>query len=230
VNVRNAPSILVFDVNETLIDIESIAPFFEKKFGDGRVLREWFNQLILYSNAITLAGHYQSFFALGQGVLEMLGSIYGVTIGAADLAELRINMLSMPAHTDAPEGLRLLQEAGFRLMTLTNSPPGKDGSPLEGAGLAHFFEHQFSVDTVRRFKPAPEVYHLVTERLNVPPSAICLVAAHTWDTIGAQSVGYYAGLMTRAGNAPLPIRGLPQPQVVAPDLVQMATQMSGLWR
>jgi 2-haloacid dehalogenase len=230
VNVRNAPSILVFDVNETLIDIESIAPFFEKKFGDGRVLREWFNQLILYSNAITLAGHYQSFFALGQGVLEMLGSIYGVTIDAADLAELRINMLSMPAHTDVPEGLRLLKEAGFRLMTLTNSPPDKDGSPLERAGLAHFFEHQFSVDSVRRFKPAPEVYHLVTERLNVPPSAICLVAAHTWDTIGAQSVGFYAGLMTRTGNAPLPVHGLPQPQVVAPDLVQMATQMIGLWR
>jgi 2-haloacid dehalogenase len=230
VNVRNAPSILVFDVNETLIDIESIAPFFEKKFGDGRVLREWFNQLILYSNAITLAGHYQSFFALGQGVLEMLGSIYGVTIDAADLAELRINMLSMPAHTDVPEGLRLLKEAGFRLMTLTNSPPDKDGSPLERAGLAHFFEHQFSVDRVRRFKPAPEVYHLVTERLNVPPSAICLVAAHTWDTIGAQSVGFYAGLMTRTGNAPLPVHGLPQPQVVAPDLVQMATQMIGLWR
>jgi 2-haloacid dehalogenase len=230
VNVRNAPSILVFDVNETLIDIESIAPFFEKKFGDGRVLREWFNQLILYSNAITLAGHYQSFFALGQGVLEMLGSIYGVTIDAADLAELRINMLSMPAHTDVPEGLRLLKEAGFRLMTLTNSPPDKDGSPLERAGLAHFFEHQFSVDRVRRFKPAPEVYHLVTERLNVPPSAICLVAAHTWDTLGAQSVGFYAGLMTRTGNAPLPVHGLPQPQVVAPDLVQMATQMIGLWR
>jgi 2-haloacid dehalogenase len=230
VTVKNAPSILVFDVNETLIDIESIAPFFEKKFGDGRVLREWFNQLILYSNAITLAGHYQSFFALGQGVLEMLGSIYGVTIDAADLAELRINMLSMPAHTDVPEGLRLLKEAGFRLMTLTNSPPDKDGSPLERAGLAHFFEHQFSVDTVRRFKPAPEVYHLVTERLNVPPSAICLVAAHTWDTLGAQSVGFYAGLMTRTGNAPLPVHGLPQPQVVAPDLVQMATQMIGLWR
>jgi 2-haloacid dehalogenase len=72
VNVRNAPSILVFDVNETLIDIESIGPFFEKKFGDRRVLREWFNQLILYSSVITLAGYYQTFFALGQGVLEML--------------------------------------------------------------------------------------------------------------------------------------------------------------
>ncbi len=28
-----SPSILVFDVNETLIDIESIGPFFERTFG-----------------------------------------------------------------------------------------------------------------------------------------------------------------------------------------------------
>lgn len=229
-SMRNAPSILVFDVNETLIDIESIAPFFEKKFGDPRILREWFNQLILYSNVITLAGYYQNFIALGQGVLEMLGSVYGVSVNAADLEELRTNMLSMPAHTDVPEGLRLLQDAGFRLMTLTNSPPDKDRSPLERAGLAQFFEHQFSVDSVRRFKPAPEVYHLITKSLNVPPSAVCLVAAHTWDTIGAQSVDFYAGLITRMGNAPLPIHGLPQPQVVAPDLLQMARQMIGLWR
>jgi hypothetical protein len=49
-----APSVIVFDVNETLIDIESIGPFFERKFGDRKVLREWFNQLILYSNVTTL--------------------------------------------------------------------------------------------------------------------------------------------------------------------------------
>jgi len=44
----SAPSIVVFDVNETLIDIESMGGLFEKIFGDRRVLREWFNQLILY--------------------------------------------------------------------------------------------------------------------------------------------------------------------------------------
>ena len=50
------PSICVFDVNETLIDIEFMAPLFERVFGDSRVMREWFGQLILYSNAITLSG------------------------------------------------------------------------------------------------------------------------------------------------------------------------------
>ena len=225
----NAPSIIVFDVNETLIDLDSLAPFFERMFGDRKILREWFNQLVLYSNAITLAGHYETFFTLGQGVFEMLATVYAVPVKPADLEELRARMLSMPAHKDVPEGLGLLGEAGFRLMALTNSPPDKDGSALERAGLAHLIERQFSVDSVRRFKPAPEVYHLVTELLNVPPSTICLVSAHTWDTLGAQSVGFFGGLVTRTGNAPLPINGLPQPQVVSPDLVRLARQMIALW-
>jgi 2-haloacid dehalogenase len=227
---KGVPSIILFDVNETLIDIDSLEPFFERVFGDRKVLREWFNQLILYSNAITLAGYYETFFALGQGVLKMLGAVYDVPVEQADLEELRTRMLSMPAHEDVPEGLQLLRDAGFRLMTLTNSPPDEDGSALERAGLSHFIERQFSIDSVRRFKPAPEVYHLVSELLDVTPSAICLVAAHTWDTLGAQSVGFAAGLITRTGNALLPIPGLPQPQIVAPDLVRLAKQIVALWR
>ena len=77
---RSVPSIIVFDVNETLIDIESIAPLFEKVFGDQKVLREWFNQLILYSNVIALAGYYETFVKLCQAVLEMSGSIHQVPV------------------------------------------------------------------------------------------------------------------------------------------------------
>ena len=44
------------------------------------VLREWFGQLVLYSNVITLSGSYVPFFDLGQGVLKMLGEIYHVRI------------------------------------------------------------------------------------------------------------------------------------------------------
>ena len=225
-----APSIIVFDVNETLIDIESIGPFFERIFGDPKVVREWFNQLILYSNAITLSGYYQTFFTLGQGVLEMLAKIHGVAVTSKDIEELRDSMRNMPAHKDSAEGLRLLKEAGFRLVTLTNSPLEKNGGPLERAGLGQFIEREFSVDTVRRFKPAPQVYHLVAEMLDVAPSSICLVAAHTWDTVGAQSVGFFAGLVARSGNAPLPVKGLPQPQAVAPDLPGVAKQLITLWR
>jgi hypothetical protein len=61
------PSICVFDVNETLLDIEFLAPLFQRLFGDGKILREWFGQLVLYSEAITLSVPYTTFLSLGQG-------------------------------------------------------------------------------------------------------------------------------------------------------------------
>src|SRR5262252_1681629 len=224
------PSICVFDVNETLLDIEFLAPLFQRLFGDSKVLRDWFGQLILYSEAITLSGPYTTFFTLGQGVLKMLGSIHNISIQQADLEELRIRMLTMPAHADVPGGLEQLKDAGFRLITLTNSPPTPQTSPLKHAGIDGWFENSFSIDRVRRFKPAPQVYHMVAEELDVPPAAICLVAAHVWDTIGAQSIGCSGALIARPGNAHLPVHGLPQPDAVAPDLPALAAQLIKRWR
>lgn len=224
------PSICVFDVNETLLDIEFLAPLFQRLFGDKIVLREWFAQLILYSGAITLAGPYTTFFTLGQGILRMLGAIHDVAIQDADADELKARMLTMPAHADVVPGLKQLKDAGFRLVTLTNSPPDSHTSPLKHAGIDGWFEKSYSIDRVRRFKPAPQVYHMVAEELAVPPGAICMVAAHVWDTLGAQSVGCLGALVARPGNAPLPIPGLPQPQVVARDLSGVAEQAIKLWR
>jgi 2-haloacid dehalogenase len=45
-----------------------------------------------------------------------------------------------------------------------------------------------------------------------------MVTAPVWDTVGAQSVGFNSALITRAGNAPLTVPGLPQPNIVVPDL------------
>jgi 2-haloacid dehalogenase len=222
-----APSILVFDVNETLIDIESIAPLFERIFGDPQAMREWFNQLVMYSMTATLSGHYVDFFSLGQGVFQMLATTHRLAITDDDIASLKRAMLTMPAHPDVEDGLTILRDNGFRLVTLTNSPPNPDGpSPLEHAGLAHFFERKLSVEPCRAFKPAATVYRYACEELAVSPADCMMVAAHVWDTIGAQSAGYSGALITRPGNAGLPIPDLPQPDIVANDLREFAQHLT----
>lgn len=221
------PSVLVFDVNETLLDFESMTAIFDSIFGDGRVLREWMGQLFMYSMATTLSGLYVDYLTLGQGVLRMLADIHGVSVTDEDLRRLRDGMLTMPAHHDVAEALTMLRDKGFRLITLTNSPPNPHGpSSLEHAGLGHFFERQFSVDSCRVYKPASQVYRYVAQQLDVAPAACMMVAAHVWDTMGAQSAGFSSALITRPGNAPLPLRGLPQPTVVAADLKDFAHQLT----
>src|SRR4051794_18311966 len=98
--LHGRPSVVVFDVNETLIDIEALGPLLERVFGDRRVLREWFGQLVLYSMTATLSGLYEAFLSLGQGVFEMVGAARGVAVEADDAKALREGLLAMPAHPD----------------------------------------------------------------------------------------------------------------------------------
>ncbi|HEY4793981.1 MAG TPA: haloacid dehalogenase type II [Mycobacterium sp.] len=213
------PRVLVFDVNETLIDFESMTPLFERVLGDGRAMREWLGHLIMYSMTATLSGLYVDYFTLGQGLLKMVGDIYGVTVTDDDAALIKKGMQTMPAHPDVVKGLTLLRDKGFRLITLTNSPHTPGGpTPLEHAGLKEFFDNQYTIETCRAYKPSAAVYHYVAQEEGVPPSSCMMVAAHVWDTVGAQAAGYSSALITRPGNAPLPVPGLPQPNVVVPDL------------
>jgi len=225
--MTTAPSVLVFDVNETLIDIDAMAPVFEQILGDAKAMREWFGQLVLYSMTTALSGCYVDFFTLGQGVLRMLAEVHGRPISDSDADRIKHAMLTMPAHPDVADGLSMLRDNGFRLATLTNSPPNPDGpSPLENAGLGGYFERQFSVHTQRTYKPAREVYHYACRELQAAPAECMMVAAHVWDTIGAQSAGLTAALITRPGNAPLALDGLPQPTLVANDLRDLARQLT----
>jgi 2-haloacid dehalogenase len=230
-NSRARPSILIFDVNETLIDFESMNPLFERVFGDKRVLREWLGHLVMYSMTITLSGLYKDYWSLGAGLFRMVGAIHTVQTTQDDVDALVNGMKSMPAHPDAAEGLKMLEAAGFRLFTLTNSPPTPGAkTPLQNAGLGEFIERQFNIESARAYKPAPIVYHMVAQELEVQPAACCLIATHVWDTIGAQSAGLASGLITRPGNAALPISGLPQPNAIGKDLPDLATRLIEMWR
>ena len=66
------PRVLIFDVNETLLDIEALAPVFEEIYSDPASLREWFAQLVLYSMTLTVSQQYVDFVTLGRAVAQML--------------------------------------------------------------------------------------------------------------------------------------------------------------
>lgn len=57
-----------------------------------------------------------------------------------------------------------------------------------------------------------------------------MVAAHVWDTVGAQAAGYTAALITRPGNKPLPLLGLPQPNIVTENISTLADDLIARWR
>lgn len=159
------PSITVFDVNKTLLNITSLEPLFERVFGDRTIMREWFTQLVLYSQTMTLSGLYTPFSELGAGGIQMIATFHHVEIMDCDITELKQRLSNLPAHPDIIPALTRLRDAGFRLVTLTNSPSSTSPTPLEKAGLSEFFERNFSVESVGKFKSAPETYRMVAKEL-----------------------------------------------------------------
>ena len=85
------------------------------------------------------------------------------------------------------------------------------------------------MEGVRKFKPAPDTYQQVADELNVDTSAICLVACHLWDTIGAQAAGCSGALVTRPHNALLPADNVPVPDLVEPQLTTLADKIIERW-
>jgi 2-haloacid dehalogenase len=214
---------LVFDVNETLLDLETMTPIFERIFREKLAMRLWFANLILYSEALTLAGAYVPFTDISAAVLQMLADSQGIKITASDRQQLTDRFSTMPAYPDVPNALKKLRAAGFRLFTLTNNLAEVQGKQLQHAGIADLFERRFSVDEVRRHKPAPEVYALVQRHLGAAASDLLLVASHTWDTLGAAAAGWGAALIKRPGNDLLSVGA--QPTIVGADLADVANHI-----
>src|SRR5580692_2992728 len=104
--------LIVFDVNETLLDLETMEPTFERIFGDKHAMRLWFADLILYSAALTVAGCYVPFTDIGSAVMKMLADTQGIKINGADKKELTERFSTMPPYPEVPAALRKLRDAG----------------------------------------------------------------------------------------------------------------------
>jgi 2-haloacid dehalogenase len=215
--------LIVFDVNETLLDLGTMEPTFQRIFGEKSAMRLWFANLILYSAALTVAGCYVPFTDIGSAVMKMLADTRGIKIDDKDKEELTEKFSTMPPYPEVPAALRKLRAAGFRLFTLTNNIIEVQARQMEHAGIAHFFERLFSVDTVKRHKPAPQTYAQVEKELGVKTSELCMIACHTWDTLGAVAAGWEGALIKRVGNDVLGVG--PQPQIVGSDLNEVADRL-----
>ena len=217
------PRVIVFDVNETLLDVSALAPHFERLFGDARVLREWFATVLLYSEVLTLAGPYAPFGAIGGAAVEMMAAARGVTITPGDRTALVTGMLTLPPHPEVIDSLALLRDAGFRLAALSNSAADALTRQLDHADLSPFFEKVLSVGDVQRFKPAPEPYLHAARQLGVEPADMRMVAAHAWDVHGAMRAGCAGAFVARPGQALFPLT--PPPDIVGRNVREVTDRI-----
>jgi len=106
--------------------------------------------------------------------------------------------LTLDAFPDARAALARLKAEGTRLAILSNGTPRMLASAVEAAGIGALLDAVLSVDTVRRYKPRPEVYALVTDALAVPAADAAFASSNRWDVMGAVSFGFESFWVNRS--------------------------------
>jgi 2-haloacid dehalogenase len=196
------PKLVLFDVNETLSDLETLRARFEQVGAPRPLLELWFASTLRDGFALTAAGAYADFRTVALGVLR--GQLAQVETLRGDPDEAAEHVLAgfgeLDVHPDVAEGMRMLADAGVRMATLSNGASEVAAELLERAGLADLVERLLSVDDVRRWKPAREPYlHAARER-GVAPEQCALIAVHPWDVDGAKRAGLQSGWLNRRHN------------------------------
>jgi 2-haloacid dehalogenase len=217
------PRILVFDVNETLLDLKALDPVFVDIFGDAAARGQWFSQFIHNAFVSIITNHYTPFGQIGMGALEMVAARRGVALTAEHKQRVGTTLSSLPPHPEVRENLIKLHAAGFRMAALTNSTLQVAEAQLTNAGLRDVFEQVLSADEVQRLKPSPEPYHMTAGRMGVPIDQMRMVASHAWDIAGALKVGCVGAFIARPGMVLDPL--VPRPDVVGADLAEVAAQI-----
>ena len=214
---------LVFDVNETLLDLAALDPHFDRIFGDATMRTEWFETMIQSAMLGVITETYHDFGAVAKGALSAVAARKNVKLADEDIKAVLQQVRNLPPHPEVAEALSLLQNAGVRLATLTNSTLEVAKAQLGYAGLTGYFERILSADTVKRLKPALEPYQYAAAELGVPTSSLRLIAAHAWDVAGAKRAGCKTVFVARPGKVLDPLAL--QPDMVGRDLLEVANKL-----
>lgn len=195
------PSVVVFDVNETLSDMAPMAESFAEVGAPASLAPLWFASVLRDGFALTSAGSIATFADLGAELLRDLLPSAGVEGDVEEAVEhVMGGLTSLGVHPDVVPGLRALHDAGLRLVTLSNGSVGVAEALLSGAGARELFEQLMSVEDAGAWKPAADAYTFAAEQCGVPVEDMVLVAVHPWDIDGAARAGLETAWVNRDGR------------------------------
>jgi 2-haloacid dehalogenase len=216
----NKPKVILFDVNETLLDMTTLKNKVDTLLGSENGFKVWFGMLLHYSLVHNSINAHKNFVAVAEATLDMAAKGFSKKISSKTIEKVLATIRELPAHHDVKAGLKILKDNGYVLATLTNSPATTLDAQMKYAGLQEYFREMMSVEPVKKYKPAPETYRWAAEQLAVDVNEVMLVAAHGWDVAGAMHAGMQAAFVEREGQYIYPLA--PMPNLKGKNLVDIA--------
>ena len=225
--MREKPKVIVFDVNETLLDLEQMRHSVGGALnGQEQLLPLWFSTMLHYSLVSTVSGEYKDFGEIGVAALMMVAQNNNIKITKEKAKESIVTpLLRLPPHPDVKSSLAALKAQGYKLVSLTNSSNYGVKTQFKNAGLIDFFEARYSIEDIQIYKPDLRAYAWVLKELGIKPEEALMVAAHGWDVAGAKGAGMQTAFVARPGKALYPLALSPDYEVKdLSELVNILTQ------
>jgi 2-haloacid dehalogenase len=195
---------IIFDAYGTLFDVYSIGALAERLFpGRGAALAElWRDKQIEYTRLRTLSNTYKPFWEVTQDALVFTCRKLGLDLGLDAQTQLMGQYAKLQAFPENLGVLQALKARGLKLAILSNGNPDMLNAAVQAAGMQGLFTQVLSVDSVQKFKTAPEAYQLGPDVLGVAARDSLFVSSNCWDVCGAAWFGYRTFWVNRA-NAPV---------------------------
>jgi len=189
---------LVFDAYGTLYDVHSVVQRCESCFpGKGTQLSLlWRSKQLEYTWQRSLMQRYVPFSQVTREALAYSCAALGLALGERQEA-LMDEYLKLDPF---PEVEQAIERLPMKKAILSNGSPDLLAPLVRHSGL--HFDAVLSVDELKIYKPAPQVYELAVRRLNVPKERIGFVSSNCWDALGAKSYGFQVYWINR-GSAPV---------------------------
>ncbi|WP_284974860.1 haloacid dehalogenase type II [Arthrobacter sp. efr-133-TYG-104] len=220
------PSIILFDVNETLSDMSPMGQRFVDVGAPALVAKLWFATLLRDGFALTAAGDSGSFAGIGAEALR--GLLTGMDLNRDTEAAVEYVMAGFSGlglHPDVVAGVKALHAGGHRLATLTNGNTKVAEDLFTAAGIRGDFDLLLSVEDAPSWKPGRASYEYAASTCGVRPEEVLLVAVHPWDIHGASRAGLATAWINRAGG-PYPDY-FHAPDYTVSALAELAPALSG---
>jgi len=207
----------VFDAYGTLFDVHAAIGRHRDAVGpDADAFSAlWRTKQLEYTWTNTLAGRHEDFWALTSAALDFCFARMP-SVDKALRSRLLASYLALDAYPDAHAVLGDLKAQGQQTAILSNGSPTMLDAAVSAAKLSDRLDAVLSVDTLRIYKPRPEVYRLVTDRFECLPREVTFVSSNRWDVMGAAAFGFRTAWINRAG-LPDEYTALP-PTMVLSDL------------
>lgn len=224
--MNQRPKVVAFDVVETLFPLGPIRPKFQALGLPPGALEIWFAQLLRNAFALDVSGIYKPFGEVARSTLEVLVARWDRREAFSAIGETLSALSELPSREEARPAFEMLRQGGVRIFALTNGSADTTKKLFQRSGLADLVERIISIDEMRRWKPAREVYLHAAKVAGVSPERLALAAAHAWDVHGASQAGLVTGWVSYLERHLDP--AMNPPDVVGDTLVEVVRQLLAL--